>query len=77
MDDDLELPSYNFNAVVALDKALNKRLTNGKGSLSNEVANLKEEDGVIPEYFLDSPDVRTPADKYVVHKLEKLIEEIF
>jgi hypothetical protein len=76
-DDDIDLPSYNFNAVVELDKALNTRLTHGKSALSNKIKNLKEEDAVIPEYFVDTLDVRTPSDVYVQHKLDKIVEEVF
>lgn len=76
-DDQIDLPSYNFNAIVELDKAVNSRLNHGKSALSNKIKALKEEDAVIPEYFVDSLDVRTPSDVYVQHKLEKIVEEVF
>lgn len=77
-DEAPELPAYNMGAMIDLDLAVQKRLTNGKAAISKSLQQAEKEHGtVIPEYFEDTVDVRRPADDYVVSKLDQIIEELF
>lgn len=77
-DEAPELPAYNMSAMIDLDLAVQKRLTNGKAAISKSLQRAeKERETVIPDYFEDTVDVRRPADDYVLSKLDSIIEELF
>lgn len=62
---------------MELDVAVNQRLHDGKGGLSNELKTMAEDkELLIPKYF-DHGDARKSADLYVEDKLRGIIHELF
>ena len=62
---------------MELDVAVNQRLHDGKGGLSNELKKMAEDkELLIPKYF-DHGDARKSADLYVQDKLRGIIHELF
>jgi len=62
---------------MELDIAVNRRLHDGKGGLSNELKQMEgDAELLIPEYF-ELYDVRKPADLYVDDKLEAILVDLF
>ena len=70
-------PAWNFPALMELDIAVNQRLHDGKGGLSNELKKMEEdEELLIPKYF-EVGDARKSADLYVEDKLRGIIDQLF
>jgi len=75
-DDTPELLPYNLPALMDLDLAVNRHLTENKGGLSEEMRSIKDQDVTIPEWF-EINDPRKPADVFVKETLEGIVNELF
>jgi len=75
-EDEPELPSWNFPALMDLDIAVNRQLYNNRSGLSQELRDMEDEEHVIPEYF-EQNDPRKPAKLYVKDRLDHILSELF
>jgi len=75
-DDQPELLPYNLPALMDLDLAVNRHLTDNKGGLSSEMRELRDSDVSIPEFF-EINDPRKPAELFVRETLENIVNDLF
>ena len=75
-EDSPEMLPQNFNALMELDQTLNKYLHNSQSSLSDDMKELDNISGYIPEY-LEIWDVRKPAHLYVDDMLNSILKDVF